>query len=108
MRLGLITDIHEEADRLRIALDRLAKEKVDKIVMIGDVVAMGEQLPETCALLKQSGAVGVWGNHDFALCQAPDAEMRQRFGDDVLAYMATLKPRLEIAGCSFTHVEPWL
>ena len=37
MKLGLITDIHEQVEFLQIALDRFRQEQVDQVVVIGDV-----------------------------------------------------------------------
>lgn len=108
MKLGLITDIHEHVDLLRIALARLAKERVDKIVFIGDIVELGERLEETCRLLAEAKVIGVWGNHDFGLCANPDEYMRATYSQAIIEYMTSLRPRLEVAGCYFTHVEPWL
>jgi len=42
MKLGIITDIHEHVECLRAALDELAGQ-VDQIVMVGDVVQTGER-----------------------------------------------------------------
>jgi hypothetical protein len=58
--------------------------------------------------LDEVGAVGVWGNHDFGICTAPDEQTRNKYPDSVLDFMASLRPRLELDGCLFTHVEPWL
>ncbi|HQR61122.1 MAG TPA: hypothetical protein PLH03_07165, partial [Methylophilaceae bacterium] len=60
------------------------------------------------AALKSAGAVGVWGNHDFGLCRDVASEVRLRFPHETLDYLATMRPRLEIEGCHFSHVEPWL
>jgi hypothetical protein len=108
MKLGLITDIHEDVELLQCALDRFDKEQVDEVVVIGDVFAMGERIEETCRLLADANAIGVWGNHDCGLCMSPDAEMRERYSSDVIDFMTSLQPRLDVAGCHFTHVEPWL
>jgi predicted phosphodiesterase len=108
MKLGLITDIHEDVELLQCALDRFDKERVDEVVVIGDVFAMGERIEETCRLLADANAIGVWGNHDCGLCMSPDAEMRERYSSDVIDFMTSLQPRLDVAGCHFTHVEPWL
>ena len=75
MKLGLITDIHEHVVTLRRALEHLAELRVDKIVMIGDVVEMGRRLEGTCQLLADAQVVGVWGNHDFGLCSEPEASV---------------------------------
>ena len=52
--------------------------------------------------------IGVWGNHDFGLCCDVSEETRQTYSQDVIQYMDSLKPRLEIGECLFTHIEPWL
>lgn len=108
MRLGLITDVHEHVENLRAALADLAAQRVDQVVMIGDVVETGMRLEETCRLLAGSAVVGVWGNHDFGLCYEPSAELCARYSPAVLGYMGGLQPRLVVEGCHFAHVEPWL
>lgn len=108
MRLGLLADIHEDVASLRAALDRFGREGVDRIVFLGDVVEHGSRLDDAVALLGAAGAVGVWGNHDVGLCRDPHPEVRARFRTETMAYLATLRPRLELEGCLFSHVEPWL
>ncbi|QDU28636.1 Calcineurin-like phosphoesterase superfamily domain protein [Anatilimnocola aggregata] len=108
MKLGLITDIHEQVDDLRVALARFKQERVDQIVMIGDVIELGERLDETCRLLLESKAIGVWGNHDYGLCVDPPQELQRKYSRDVFEFMGKLRPSLEIEGCYFSHVEPWL
>lgn len=108
MKLGLITDIHEHVEHLQAALDRFQAEGVDQVVVIGDVFEMGERIDETCRLLADALAIGVWGNHDFGLCVEPDAETCAKYGDVVIEFMTSLRPRLCVEGCHFTHVEPWL
>ena len=44
MKLGLLTDIHEHIEYLRAALDCFAKERVDQVVVIGDLFEMGERV----------------------------------------------------------------
>ena len=108
MKLGLITDIHEQVELLRTALDRFENERVDRVVVIGDVFEMGERIEETCRLLAEANAIGVWGNHDYGLCVDPDDEMCAKYPAAVIEYMTSLRPRLDIDGCHFTHVQPWL
>ena len=108
MKLGLITDIHEQTQHLRTALSLFRKEGVEQVVVIGDVCEMGERIEETCRLLAEANAIGVWGNHDFGLCVDLDDDIRQKYPSVVIEYMASLKPRLLVGGCHFTHVEPWL
>ena len=46
MKLGLITDIHEQVEFLRIALDRFRQEQVNQVVVIGDVFETGRRRSE--------------------------------------------------------------
>jgi hypothetical protein len=108
MRLGLLADIHEDVRRLTIALARLRREQVDRIVVLGDLFETGASLDQTVDLLAEVGAIGVWGNHDIGLCWEPTTEVRARYAGPVLDFMATLQPRMEVGGCWFTHVLPWL
>ena len=108
MKLGLITDIHEQTEHLRTALSLFHRKGVEQIVIIGDVFEMGERIEETCRLLVDAKAIGVWGNHDFGLCVDLDDDIRAKYPPVVIDYMASLRPRLDVGGCHFTHVEPWL
>jgi len=51
---------------------------------------------------------GSLGNHDFGLCDNPSDKIRAKYPAAVVEYMTTLRPRLELAGCYFAHIEPWL
>jgi hypothetical protein len=108
MKLGLLADIHEETEQLGKAIAVLQEQGADRFVVLGDVFEMGKRIEETVRLLDQVEAVGVWGNHDIGLCFDPSEKIRQRYGPAVLDFMGRLQPRLEIDGCLFTHMEPWL
>src|SRR4051794_10467104 len=108
MKLGILADIHEQVDFLRRSLHVFDQQGVEQVVVLGDVYEMGLRLDETTRLLESAGAVGVWGNHDFGLCSDPREEFRQRYGDRAVEVMSRLGPRLEVADCLFTHIEPWL
>jgi hypothetical protein len=108
MRIGILADIHEAVPETQQALDLFRAARVEEVLVLGDVCAMGRDLPPTVELLRQAGAVGVWGNHDFGLCRAPSGLLRRRHPPALLEYLATFAPRLERDGCHFSHVEPWL
>ena len=96
MKLGIITDIHEHVEYLRIALDRFRQERVDQIVGIGDVLSMAQRIEETCSLLAKANVIGVWGNHDFGLCGEIDEDIRVKYPPASLKYRATAS---NLAGC---------
>jgi hypothetical protein len=106
MRLGILADIHEEAGRLRAAIDLLRRHGADRFVTLGDLFETGRGIGETVRLLRDVGAVGVWGNHDLGLCHEPTPAVRARYAGQVLDYMQTLRPRLELEGCLFSHGLP--
>ena len=108
MKLGLLTDIHENNGILRLALDDLTRHEVDQVVVLGDLFRTGEHIDDTCRILSAANAVGVWGNHDFGLCYEPTQSLRDRFPASTIDFMTSLLPRLVIEDCHFTHVEPWL
>jgi hypothetical protein len=103
-----LADIHEQTKQLRRAIEVLQQHGAERFVVLGDVFEMGKRMKETVSLLQQVEAVGVWGNHDVGLCFDPDEEVCQRYSAAVLGFMGSLQPYLEIDGCLFTHVEPWL
>ena len=108
MKLGILSDIHEQGDELRTAIDVLRKHEADRFIVLGDTCDTNDRVEETISLLRDVGAIGVWGNHDFGLCLDQSEEIRQHYGPEVLEFMGSLLPRLEIEGCLFTHNEPWL
>jgi nitrogen regulatory protein P-II 1 len=111
MRIGIVTDIHDQVDLLAQALAALRAEAVDAIVTLGDntdLFGKWNAAREVAALLREAGVVGVWGNHDYGLCRNLTEEIRFRFLSPTCDYFASLHPRLELGGCHFTHVEPFL
>lgn len=111
MRIGIVTDIHDDVSRLKAALAMLRRENVDAVVSLGDTTDFHgpyNRAWEVATLLRDAGAVGVWGNHDFGLCRDVPLDQLDNPDPDALAYMATWQPTFALAGCHFSHVEPWL
>jgi predicted phosphodiesterase len=108
MKLGVLADIHEDTRKLRRAISLLQEHGAETFVVLGDVFDMGPRLEETVRILQDIKAVGVWGNHDIGLCFDPSEGVCARYSTRVLEFMSALQPHLEIDGCLFTHIEPWL
>jgi hypothetical protein len=106
MKLGILADIHEDVPKLTHALQQLRRELVEQLVVLGDIFDIGRHVHEAVALLAEAGAVGVWGNHDLGLCHEPEEAFQDRYAGPTLDFMGTLRPRLELAGCLFTHGLP--
>jgi hypothetical protein len=111
MRIGIVADIHEAVEPLQRALAEFRSRQVDLVVSLGDACDTFSSVGragEVVALLRGAGAVGVWGNHDVGLCYEVSERLRREAGPEVLGYMAGMQPQLVVAGCRFSHVEPWL
>lgn len=110
MRIGIVADIHDAAEPLSRALALLHERGVEQVVTLGDAfetIEPGSPGPEVARLLHRAGAVGAWGNHDFALSyQVPD-ELRERADPELLAFSTQLQAQLVVGGCRFCHIEPW-
>lgn len=106
MRIGIVADIHEDIEALEQALAVLREERVAQVVVLGDLFYLGRCVTETVDLLAAAGAIGVWGNHDLGLCHEPETSLLARHPDRVSEFVRTLVPRLEVAGCLFSHGLP--
>jgi hypothetical protein len=111
MRIGIVTDVHDEVEHLTAALGHLRAAGADAIVSLGDSTDFHgphNRAWEVAKLLRDAGAVGVWGNHDFGLCRNVPLDALTDPDPEALAYLGTWQPRLELDGYHFSHVEPWL
>ena len=72
MRIAIIADIHGNLVALDAALDDIARERVDRMVCLGDVAAFGPQPAEVVSRLREIGCPVVMGDTD-ATFLAPEA-----------------------------------
>lgn len=63
-RVGVIGDVHCQADTLAEVIATLKEASLDAILCVGDIVDGPGDADQTCALLKASGAQCVAGNHE--------------------------------------------
>ena len=111
MRFGIVADIHEAIDPLRRALALFRDHGVDQVVNLGDacdIYGATSRAGEVADLLREAGAVGVWGNHDAGLCHEIPDRIATTANPALLEYMATMQPYLSMHDCRFSHVEPWI
>lgn len=77
MRIGIISDVHSNADALKAVLDEFERRDVDKIICLGDVIGLGAHPDECVKLLEEQMAAGrilsaVRGNHEeYLLTELP-------------------------------------
>jgi predicted phosphodiesterase len=106
MRIGLIADIHGNLVALDAVLAELSYQRVDELICLGDVAALGPQPGAVIARLRALRCPVVMGNTDAWLLDPALAEgssapvlaisewcMTQLSADD-LAYVRTFSPTL--------------
>lgn len=104
MRLGIISDVHANELALEACLAALERLRVDRIVILGDVVGYGpdpEAVTQRVAGLVSQGAICLMGNHDAAAVGA-----RSSMNDVAAAAIAWTRPRLSQASGNFLSSLP--
>ncbi|MBO0777601.1 MAG: metallophosphoesterase family protein [Ktedonobacteraceae bacterium] len=108
MRIALVSDIHGNFVALECVLDELARERIDQIICLGDIAALGPQPREVIDRLRQLGCPVIMGNTDaWLLPSSPAASdtatlraitqwCAGQISDADRAYLQALPPRLEI------------
>ena len=81
MRIGIISDIHEDYKSLKNALSSIEKMNVDEVVCLGDIVGFNTKSfnylerrdPANCiAAIRENCSIVVTGNHDlYAVRKTP-------------------------------------
>jgi putative phosphoesterase len=95
MKVGIVADIHCNAEALRIALDRMGA--VDELLCAGDAVYQFRFSNDVMALLRERGARYVLGNHEDTLLGrwGQHARTVANVREDELAYMAAQPASIE-------------
>lgn len=110
-RIGLIGDVHTEADLLDRALHLFAELRADVVLCVGDLATGPGDLERCCSLLQQHRVPTVRGNHDrwllADLAQDPDdPEVRRRVPSAVLTHLSALRRRTSPAVVKFLRELP--
>lgn len=90
MRVGLLSDSHDNEGATRLAARHFLDEGVDLVLHLGDVCT-----PDTLALLRGLPVQAVRGNNDVMLPQLPDSWQSNLAGVDVFATHGHLRGVLE-------------
>jgi len=66
VRTGILGDIHSNLSALDAVLVQFEKERVERILSVGDIVGYGARPAECIERVRSIGAIVVKGNHDAA------------------------------------------
>lgn len=103
MRLAVVSDIHGNLPALQAVLAEIGRERVDRVVNLGDIVSGPLWPQETATLLRTLAWPTVRGNHERQLLTLPvermsptDAFARRRLTEDDLQWLAALSATLDL------------
>jgi predicted phosphodiesterase len=101
-RIGVIGDVHTEADLLERAIRELRALGADVVLCVGDIATGRGDLARCCDLLQHYGVVTVRGNHDrwllADLAQDPDSPaVRARLPVGLLSHLVRLRESVPTA-----------
>jgi putative phosphoesterase len=96
MRLGIISDVHCNAEALRLAIQRMGA--VDELLCAGDSIFEYRFSNEVLEVLRESGARYVLGNHEtvFLGPQGARARSAATVRTDLIEYMAEQPMSIEV------------
>ena len=79
MRIGILGDIHGNAEALRAVVAALRRDGVDTWVQVGDIVGYGPE-PSVCIdIVRELGCITCLGNHDAAVLGLLDTSYFNNF-----------------------------
>lgn len=91
MRIGILGDIHANAEALRAVVAALREDGVDVFVQVGDIVGYGPE-PSVCIdIVRELGCVTCLGNHDAAVLDRLDTSYFNNFARAAIHWT---RPRL--------------
>lgn len=79
MRIGILGDIHGNAEALRAVVASAQRDGVDVWVQVGDIVGYGPEPSECIDIVRQLGCITCLGNHDAAVLGLLDTSYFNNF-----------------------------
>lgn len=128
MKVGLLSDIHGNADALRAMLDEFHRQGIHELLFLGDLVGYYPFASECLPLLAEFEVLSVRGNHDQVALDCHSAQIKpseaytRDYGhalerslaeqnDDLIAFLTEmpLTRRIERGGrvLQLVHGAPW-
>ncbi|MBV8087878.1 MAG: metallophosphoesterase family protein [Chloroflexi bacterium] len=109
MKIGVVSDVHNNVEALQYALDHLAG--CDLLLNLGDLISESRVEPAILRLAESAGLLGIRGNHEKTLLFHPGARLRDKLPPQDRAYLEALPSErlLHVAGCTVhvAHGAPW-
>ncbi|MBL9079280.1 MAG: metallophosphoesterase family protein [Planctomycetes bacterium] len=98
MRIGILGDIHANAEALQAVVAAMRSDGVDTWIQVGDIVGYGPE-PSLCIdLVRELGCITCLGNHDAAVLDRLDTSYFNNFARAAIEWT---KPRLRPSDMQF-------
>lgn len=91
MRIGILGDIHANAEALTAVVKAMRDEGVDTFVQVGDIVGYGPEPSRCIDMVKELGCITCLGNHDAAVLDRLDTSYFNNFARAAILWT---RPRL--------------
>ncbi len=109
MKVGVVSDVHNNVEALTYALDWL--RDCDLLLGLGDLVSDYHVDPRTLRLVSDSGLVNIAGNHEKSILLHPGSQIRPTLSAETLDFLRDLPATREIAldgrRVAVAHGSPW-
>jgi len=109
MRVGVVSDVHNNVEALTYALDHL--RDCDVVLSLGDLVSDYRVSPAILDMARDAQLLGIAGNHEKSVLVNPGSRLRESLASDDLAYLQALPAtrQLELDGrrILLAHGAPW-
>lgn len=106
LRIGLIADIHGNLLALDAVLAALARERLDRLICLGDVAALGPRPTATLARLRDRACPVILGNTDAWLLATPPDDPTAQSSAPVAALTRWCRDRLTAADLDYLRAFP--
>jgi putative phosphoesterase len=109
MRIGIVSDVHNNVEALTYALEALAG--CELILSLGDLVSQYRAAPEIMRLARHARLEGILGNHEKTILSPVGAPVRNKLSPAELAFLGGLpharELNLEGRTVAVWHGAPW-
>jgi predicted phosphodiesterase len=115
MKYGILGDIHSNLSALQAVLACFERERVDRVISVGDVVGYGAAPRECIELVRSLDAIVVKGNHDAACVGEIDIRYFNNYARDAVrwtqsvldederSWLASLPYTTDLVDCCVGH-----
>ena len=104
---AIISDVHSNMEALRVVMEDIAKQGVEEVVCLGDIVGYGPDPEESIDVVEEKCRFCLSGNHDYAVLTR--AERFNPLAEEAVEYTRNvLKPGLLRGGrkrARWTYLE---